>query len=181
MNFNFTNEIIEKAKSKTPSHITEKYVKPSDVSFKYGYTRFEDGDLKAIYFYPNGFDIPDCYCPPVFKFNVVEGELVFKYVYDFLKENNDNSFTEARYDSELNLESTYKHFDERVLVDENSYIFSSKEKDGVKTNYVFYNEKDYFDDYYKYLKENKIINENSTVLFNYGKKENTNITYLVIA
>ena len=180
MNFNFTDEIIEKAKSKTPSHIIEKYVKPSDVSFKYGYTRFEDGDLKAIYFYPNGFDIPDCFCPPVFKFDVVEGELVFKYVYDFLKDNDDDSFMEARYDDKMNLDCTYKHFNEKVLV-ENGYIFSSKEKDNIKTNYVFYNDKDYFNDYLKYLKENKIINKESPKLFHYGKKENTDVTYLVIA
>ncbi len=179
MNFNFTDEIIEKAKSKTPNNIIEKYLKPSSVSFKYGYTRFEGDDLKAIYFYPNGYDIPNCYCPPVFKFDVVEGDLEFKYVYDFLKENDDNSFSEARYDSELNLESTYKHFDEKVLV-ENGYIFSSKEKNNEKTNYVFYNDKKEFVEYCLHLKKNNIIGKNSGYLFNYGKKENTNVTYLVI-
>ena len=180
MNFNFTDEIIEIAKSKIPNNIKEKYIIESEVSFKYGYTRFEDDVLRAIYFYPNGYDIPNCFCPPVFKFDVVEGNLVFKYVYDFLKDNDDDSFIEARYDDKMNLDCTYKHFNEKVLV-ENGYIFSSKEKDNTKTNYVFYNDKDYFNDYLKYLKENKIINKESPKLFHYGKKENTDVTYLVIA
>ena len=58
MNFNFTDEIIEIAKSKIPNNIKEKYIKESEVSFKYGYTRFEEDVLRAIYFYPNGYDIP---------------------------------------------------------------------------------------------------------------------------
>lgn len=180
MNFNFTDEIIEIAKSKVPNNIKEKYIKESDVSFKYGYTRFENDDLKAIYFYPNGFEIPNCYCPPVFKFDVIDGDLVFKYVYDFLKENNDDSFVEARYDADMNLDCTYNHFNEKVFV-KNGYIFSSKEKDNVKTNYVFYNDKDNFYGYSKYLKDNKIINIDSSDLFHYGKKENTDVIYLVIA
>ena len=180
MNFNFTNEIIEIAKSKTPNHIKQKYFKPSEVAFKYGYTRFEDDKLKAIYFYPNGFNIPNCYCPPVFKFDIINDELVFKYVYDFLKENEDNSFIEARYDTSLNLNCTYKHFNKKVFV-EDGYIFSSKEQNNVKTNYVFYNDKKTFYEYSKYLKDNKIIGEQSGDLFHFGKKENTEIIYLVIA
>ena len=39
----FTDNIITQAKKQTPNNIKEKYVVDSDVSYKYGYVRFESG------------------------------------------------------------------------------------------------------------------------------------------
>ena len=55
----FTDNIIEKAKEKTPDKIKEKYVVENEASYKYGYVRFDEGKLKSIYFYPNGYEVSD--------------------------------------------------------------------------------------------------------------------------
>ena len=176
----FTDDIIKKAKLKTPSIIKEKYVVDNDVSYKYGYIRFENDKLKSIYVYPNGYEISDSWYSVLFKYDFENGELIFKYVYDFIKDAENNTFIEGRYDREMNLESTYTHYDDRVPADDGK-LFCSKEKEGKTINYIFKDNPKQFTEYFKYLEENDIIINNGTHQFCFwGEKQDLDVTYLVI-
>jgi hypothetical protein len=123
----FTDNIITQAKKQTPKIIKQKYVVDNDSSYKYGYVRFEGGELKSIYIYPNGYEVSDSWYSVLFKYDFQNGELTFKYVYDFIKDDRDDTFIEGRYDENLNLESQYTHYDERKPAD-GGKLFCSKEK-----------------------------------------------------
>jgi hypothetical protein len=176
----FTDDIIKKAKSKTPSIIKQKYVVDNDVSYKYGYIRFENDKLKSIYVYPNGYEISDSWYSVLFKYDLENDELIFKYVYDFIKDAENNTFIEGRYDREMNLESTYTHYDDRVPADDGK-LFCSKEKEGKIINYIFKDNPKKFPEYFKYLEENNIIINNGIHQFCFwGEKQDLDVTYLVI-
>ena len=176
----FTNDIIKKAKEQTPDNIKEKYVVDNDYSYKYGYVRFEGGELKSIYIYPNGYEVSDSWYSVLFKYNFENGELTFKYVYDFIKDDRDDTFIEGRYDENLNLESQYTHYDERKPAD-GGKLFCSKEKDGKTINYIFKDNPKKFTEYFNYLQKNNIIINNGKHQFCYwGEKQNLDVIYLVI-
>tara|TARA_R100000315_G_C5147316_1_gene84308 strand:+ start:40 stop:597 length:558 start_codon:yes stop_codon:yes gene_type:complete len=176
----FTDNIITQAKKQTPKIIKQKYVVDNDSSYKYGYVRFEGGELKSIYIYPNGYEVSDSWYSVLFKYDFQNGELTFKYVYDFIKDDRDDTFIEGRYDENLNLESQYTHYDERKPAD-GGKLFCSKEKDGKTINYIFKDNVKSFPEYFKYLEENDILINNGTHKFCFwGEKENLDVTYLVI-
>ena len=176
----FTDDIIQKTKSITPTTIKDKYVVDNEASYKYGYVRFDEGKLKSIYVYPNGYEISDDWYSVLFKYDFENGELIFKYVYDFIKDADNNTFIEGRYDREINLESTYTHYDDRIPVD-GGKLFCSKEKEGETINYVFRDEPKSFPKYFKHLEKNKIIINNGTHQSCFwGEKQNSDVTYLVI-
>ena len=62
----FTNDIIKKTKLITPEKIKDKYVVDNEVSYKYGYVRFDEGKLKSIYVYPNGYEVSDSWYSVLF-------------------------------------------------------------------------------------------------------------------
>ena len=180
INLRFTENIIKQAKTQTPSKIKQKYVVDNDVSYKYGYVRFENNELKSVYIYPNGYEISDSWYSVLFKFDFIDGKLVFKYVYDFIGDAEDNTFVEGRYDKDMNMESKYTHYDERIPV-RGGKLFCSKEKDGKTINYIFKDKPEIFSDYFKYLQENNIlINDGVHNYCYWGEKENLDVTYLVI-
>ena len=123
----FTNDIIKDAKKNTPDKIKEKYVVENDVSYKYGYVRFDEGKLTSIYIYPNGYEVDDSWYSVLFKYDLQDNKLVFKYVYDFIEDAENETFTEGRYDENLHLESKYTHYDERVPTDDGK-LFAQKKK-----------------------------------------------------
>ena len=178
----FTDKMIEKIKSKIPSKIKKKYVTNTDVAYKYGAVRFDSGKLNAIYVWPNGPEPIDSWFAVLLKFEVVDDELVFKYVYDFLEDADENTFIEGRYDAEMNLESKYTHFDERVPVkDTDGKLYCKKEKDGININYLFCNKPKNFPEQLKFLKDNDIINnDENNYLCWYGEKQDLDVIYLVI-
>ena len=182
INLNFTDEIIKKVKSQIPEKIKQKYVADTDVAYKYGAIRFDDGKLNSIYVYPNGYEISDSWYTVLFKFEVIDDEFVFKYVYDFIEQGEDNTFLEGRYDGEMNLESKYTHFDERIPV-KGGKIYCAKEKEGKKVNYIFCDKPKKFPEQLKFLEKNNIIENNSedNDLCWYGEKQDCDVVYLVIA
>ena len=176
----FTDNIIKKAKEQTPNKIKKKYVVDSDVSYKYGYVRFDEGKLKSIYVYPNGYEVSDSWYSVLFKYDYEDDKLVFKYVYDFIEDTENNTFSEGRYDKDMNIESNYTHYDERISA-EDGKLFCSKEKDGKTINYIFKDNPKKFPEYFKYLEENNIIINDGAHQFCYwGEKQNLDVTYLVI-
>tara|TARA_Y100000996_G_C22506605_1_gene636678 strand:- start:783 stop:1340 length:558 start_codon:yes stop_codon:yes gene_type:complete len=176
----FTDNIIEKAKEKTPDKVKQKYVVENKFSYKYGYVRFDEDKLTSLYIYPNGYDVPNSDFPPIFKFDFIDGEINFKYFYDFVKDENDDTFVEGRYDEEMNLESEYNHFNETKSV-EGGKLFCSKEKDGETINYIVRDGVKDFTDYLKYLNDNDVVANDGTHNFCYwGQKQNKNIIYLGI-
>ena len=176
----FTDNIITQAKKQTPKKIKKKYVVDNDSSYKYGYVRFEGNELKSIYIYPNGYEVSDSWYSVLFKYDFENEELTFKYVYDFIKDGRDDTFIEGRYDENLNLESQYTHYDERVPAD-NGKLFCSKEKDGKIINYIFKDNVKSFPEYFTYLEENNIIVNNGKHQFCFwGEKQDLDVTYLVI-
>ena len=176
----FTNTIIEKAKQQTPNKIQKKYVVDNESSFKYGYVRFDKGKLTSIYIYPNGYEVNDDWYSVLFKYDFQDNDLIFKYVYDFIEDTENNTFTEGRYDKDMNIESKYTHYDEQKPA-EDGKLFCSKEKDGKTINYIFKDNVKSFPEYFKYLEENRIIINNSNHNFCYwGEKQDLDVTYLVI-
>ena len=176
----FTNNIIKDAKKNTPDKIKEKYVVENDVSYKYGYVRFDEGKLTSIYIYPNGYEVDDSWYSVLFKYDLQDNKLIFKYVYDFIEDTENNTFTEGRYDKDMNMESKYTHYDERIPA-EDGKLFCSKEKDGKTINYIFKDNPKKFPEYFKYLEENNIIVNDGTHQFCFwGEKQNLDVTYLVI-
>ena len=178
----YTDKIIKKVESSVPKKIKEKYFTETDVAYKYGAVRFDNNKLSAIYVYPNGYEISDSWYTILFKFDVIEDNLVFKYVYDFIEDGENNTFIEGRYDDELNLESKYTHFDERVPV-KGGKIYCAKEKEGKNVNYIFCDKPKKFPNKLKFLEEEGIIINNSEDknLCWYGEKQNSDVVYLVIA
>ena len=180
INLRFTDDIITQAKKQTPKIVKQKYVVDNDVSYKYGYVRFEDNKLKSIYIYPNGYEVSDSWYSVLFKYDFENEKLTFKYVYDFIKDDRDDTFIEGRYDETLNLESQYTHYDERKPAKDGK-LFCSKEKEGKIINYIFKDTPKQFPEYFKYLEENDILINNGTHKFCFwGEKENVDVTYLVI-
>ena len=176
----FTNNIIKDAKKNTPNRIKEKYVVENDVSYKYGYVRFDEGKLTSIYIYPNGYEVDDSWYSVLFKYDYEDDKLVFKYVYDFIEDTENNTFTEGRYDKDMNVESKYTHYDERIPA-EDGKLFCSKEKDGKTINYIFKDNPKSFPEYFKYLEENDILINNGTHQFCFwGEKQDLDVIYLVI-
>ncbi len=176
----FTDNIIEKAKKQTPNKIKDRYVVENEASYKYGYVRFEEDKLKSIYFYPNGYELSDSWYCPLFKFEYEDGELVFKYVYDFLKDTEEDTFIEGRYDEDMNLESEYTHFNEKKPV-EGGNLFCSKKIEDEIINYIVHNGAKDFTEYLKYLDDNDIVINNGTHnLCYWGQKQNLDIIYLGI-
>ena len=176
----FSYDIIQKAKKQTPTKIQNKYVVDNDVSYKYGYVRFDEGKLKSIYIYPNGYEVNDSWYSVLFKYDLQDNKLIFKYVYDFIEDAENNTFTEGRYDKDMNMESKYTHYDERIPA-EDGKLFCSKEKDGKTINYIFKDNPKKFPEYFKYLEENNIIVNDGTHQFCFwGEKQNLDVTYLVI-
>ena len=176
----FTDNIITQAKNKTPDKIKQKYVVDNDVSYKYGYVRFESDELKSIYIYPNGYEISDSWYSVLFKYDFKDGELLFKYVYDFIEESENETFIEGRYDKNLELESTYVHYDNRIPATDGK-LFCTKEKNDKTINYIFKDNVKSFPEYFKFLEENNIIkNDEKHNLCFWGEKENLDVTYLVI-
>ena len=176
----FTNKIIKKAKKQTPNKIKEKYVIDNEASYKYGYVRFDEGKLKSIYIYPNGYEVSDSWYSVLFKYDYNDGKLVFKYVYDFIGDSKDNTFIEGRYDKDMNIESEYTHYDERKPA-KGGKLFCSKEKENETINYIFKDKPETFPKYFNYLEENLIIINNGNHEYCYwGEKENLDVTYLVI-
>tara|TARA_B100000900_G_C20267029_1_gene588415 strand:+ start:56 stop:613 length:558 start_codon:yes stop_codon:yes gene_type:complete len=176
----FTDDVILQAKKQTPKIIKQKYVVDNDVSYKYGYVRFENNELKSVYIYPNGYEVSDSWYSVLFKYDFENGQLTFKYVYDFIKDDRDDTFIEGRYDENLNLESRYTHYDERVSADDGK-LFCSKEKDGKIINYIFKDNVKLFKEYLTSLEENNIIVNDGTHQFCFwGEKQDLDVTYLVI-
>ena len=176
----FSYDIIQKAKKQTPVKIQNKYVVDNDVSYKYGYVRFDEGKLKSIYIYPNGYEISDSWYSVLFKYDYKDDKLVFKYVYDFITDGKDDTFVEGRYDENMNLESQYTHYDNRMSAKDGK-IFCSKDKEGKTINYIFKDNPKKFPEYFKYLEENNIIvNDGIHQLCFWMEKENLDVTYLVI-
>ena len=176
----FTNNIIKDAKKNTPNRIKEKYVVENDVSYKYGYVRFDEGKLTSIYIYPNGYEVDDSWYSVLFKYDYEDDKLVFKYVYDFIEDTENNTFTEGRYDKDMNVESKYTHYDERIPA-EDGKLFCSKEKNGKTINYIFKDNPKKFTEYFKYLEENNIIVNDGTHQFCFwGEKQDLDVIYLVI-
>tara|TARA_R100000995_G_C3460166_1_gene112717 strand:+ start:60 stop:629 length:570 start_codon:yes stop_codon:yes gene_type:complete len=178
----FTDKMIEKIKSKIPENIKQKYVTDTDVAYKYGAIRFDSGKLNAIYVWPNGPEPSDSWFAVLLKFDVVGDNIVFKYVYDFLEDGDDNTFIEGRYDAELNLESKYTHFDDRVPVkNTDGKLYCKKEIDGENINYLFGNKPKMFLEQLKFLKDNEIIkNDKNNYFCWYGEKQDLDVIYLVI-
>jgi len=180
INLRFTENIIKQAKTQTPSKIKQKYVVDNDVSYKYGYVRFENNELKSVYIYPNGYEVSDSWYSVLFKYDFENGQLTFKYVYDFIKDDRDDTFIEGRYDENLNLESQYTHYNKRVPAD-NGKLFCSKEKEGKTINYIFKDNVKLFKEYLTSLEENNIIVNDGTHQFCFwGEKQDLDVTYLVI-
>ena len=176
----FTDNIIKKSKEKTPKLVKEKYVVDNNVSYKYGYVRFDEGKLKSIYIYPNGYELDDSWYSVLFKFDLQNNNLIFKYVYDFIEDSNNNTFTEGRYDKNMNIESKYTHYDKRIPAEEGK-LFCSKEKEGRTINYIFKDKPKQFYEHLKNLERNNIIVNNSNHYYCYwGEKQNLNVEYLVI-
>ena len=75
INLRFTDDIITQAKKQTPKIVKQKYVVDNDVSYKYGYVRFEDNKLKSIYIYPNGYEVSDSWYSVLFKYDFENGDL----------------------------------------------------------------------------------------------------------
>ena len=176
----FTNNIIKDAKKNTPNRIKEKYVVENDVSYKYGYVRFDEGKLPSIYIYPNGYEVDDSWYSVLFKYDYEDDKLVFKYVYDFIEDTENNTFTEGRYDKDMNVESKYTHYDERIPA-EDGKLFCSKEKDGKTINYIFKDNVKLFKEYLTSLEENNIIVNDGTHQFCFwGEKQDLDVIYLVI-
>ena len=176
----FTDNIIKIATKNTPQKIKTKYVVNNEASYKYGYVRFDNNKLKSIYIYPNGYEINESWYSVLFKFDYLDNRLIFKYVYDFLKNTNDNTFIEGRFDKNLKLESEYIHYDERKSVND-GHIFCTKQKKGKTINYVFRDKPKIFLDYFNYLEKNNIIVNNGNHKFCFwGEKQNSNVKYLVI-
>ena len=176
----FTDNIIQKTKLMTPEKIKDKYVVDNEASYKYGYVRFDEGKLKSIYVYPNGYEVSDSWYSVLFKYDYEDNKLVFKYVYDFIADGKDDTFVEGRYDGNMNLESQYTHYDNRMPAKDGK-LFCSKDKEGKTINYIFKDNVKSFPEYFKYLEENNIIINNGTHQFCFwGEKENLDVTYLVI-
>ena len=180
INLSFTIDLIKNIKSKIPKKI-QKYVEDSKDSYKYGYVRFDDDKLTSIYVYPNGPEPRDSWYSVLFKFDVQDGDYVFKYMYNFIENSRNNTFIEGRYDENMSLESKYTHYDERIPV-KGGNLFCSKQKENQKINYIFFDEPKEFPEYLKYLKDNNIIYNRGEAgdLCLYGEKQNHNIKYLVI-
>tara|TARA_A100001391_G_scaffold179401_1_gene144393 strand:- start:374 stop:931 length:558 start_codon:yes stop_codon:yes gene_type:complete len=176
----FTDDIINQAKKQTPKKIKQKYVVDNDDSYKYGYVRFENNKLKSVYIYPNGYEVDDSWYSVLFKYEYQDNKLVFKYVYDFIEDAENETFTEGRYDENLHLESTYTHYDERVPTDDGK-LFCTKEKDGKIIKYIFKDNVKAFPEYFEYLEKNNIIVNDGTHEFCFwGEKQDLDVTYLVI-
>tara|TARA_R100000455_G_C6236594_1_gene96702 strand:- start:296 stop:853 length:558 start_codon:yes stop_codon:yes gene_type:complete len=177
INLTFTENVIKEAQSKIPTKIKE-HLKDSDIAFKFGYVRFENDIFNSIYFYPNGYDGD---FPTVLKYEVKEDKLIFKYIYLYL-EDKDGVAIEARYDEDMNLESKYYHYDERIPTDGGKIICSKPKENESDVKYIFYDKPKEFSEYLKYLQSNNIIknkNKSNNYCF-YGKKQKTNVVYLVI-
>ncbi|MAH43006.1 hypothetical protein CL614_04775 [archaeon] len=164
-------------------------------STTYGWVRFDDGLLNAIYIIVKIKNKPNYV---ILKFNHINDEFLFKNIYmqpgtnaDIFTDGDDNEYVyEYRYDSNMNLVSTYKQYlreskfpkTDELHVKKVNEMGNQVDIDYVAGAWPTSKEARDFTNLFKGLEEQKIIVNKSEFygLCGYGMKKNSDVIYLEI-
>ena len=181
----FSKNFIDELKLKIPQKILDLNFEFHKKCDPWQYVRFDNGLLNAVYFSVKDKNNKGIGREPVLKFDYINNEFVFKYIYIYEFTDKDGNLIEHRYDSEMNLVSKYKHFPTGILLDNGNEIICRKIKEGsksVNTNYVFYKNYKDFTKFFDFLEKSKIVINNDKLdnKCYYFVKEDMDVVYLVL-